>query len=282
MILRKSEKRFFLQVDKTLRTAAFSLIAIIIVALIAVFGTERFIPRPVDIEQTHPMPLWMQAHSLLLNMDYEYKTDIFLVVEGDDIDFPLNLIAGDWGIFVHRLKGFSKSFITATPTAELYHLIGDSDLYKWQKAWKLSPSEPTYTIFVKDEMEHLRQDFSLGVRPGMKLPDYFPPGLIEMIENGQVEKLACGAFYYISPEDIYIVHFVAPYPLSDEKGEILTRIVDRMKFGVGEKPKEEQVSADEGEKPDEDPTAQIEPDEPSENPDDTSPDDDGISPLPSF
>jgi hypothetical protein len=217
-------------VNRTLTAvvAVISLVIIVACILNALQKAKRSVQPPAAIET---VPEWTAAHSLLLNIDYQFKTDTFTVVEGDDLDYALNLVANDWSIHVHKLSGFARAFITGKPTGELYQLIGDSDIFKWQKALKLSPSEPTYTIFVKDDAEHLRQDFTLDVSPIIKLPSYFPQGLIEQIEAGKVSKLALGNFYYISPNDIFMIHFVAPYPLGD-RDAVLVETMNKMKLNL--------------------------------------------------
>ncbi len=179
-------------------------------------------------------PEWTRASSLLLDIDYEFKTDTFNVIEGDSYDYQLNLIALDWGIYIHRIKGFAKAFIIGKPSAELYQLLGDSDIFKWQKAWKITTSEPVYSIYKKDDAEHLRQDYSFDVSKNTRVPDYFPPGLSADIASGSITKVAAGNFYYVSSDDIYMVHFISPYPLG-ERDTIIVETINRIKFNISSK-----------------------------------------------
>jgi hypothetical protein len=212
------------------------LVVIVMLGIILSCGYVLMLRYKKDASQVEaklPPPEWTRASSLLLDIDYEFKTDTFVILEGDTYDYQLNMIGKDWGIYIHRLKGFAKAFITGKPTTELYQLIGDSDLYKWQQAWNLTPSEPIYSIYKKDDHEHLRQDFSVDVTQSTDIPDYFPPGLTENIKSGEVVKIAGGTFYYISSSDIYMVHYIAPYPLGD-KDRIIVETVNRLKFNAGQ------------------------------------------------
>lgn len=213
-------------------TTVVALFLIAVIVVLVLNAIQRALPKktvqPVAVET---VPEWTSAHSLLLNIDYQFKTDALTVVEGDDLDYSLNLIADDWSMHVHKLAGFARAFITGKPSGELYQLIGDSDLFRWQQAWGLTTSEPTYTIYIKDEAEHLRQDFTLDVSPASKLPSYFPKGLSEQIAAGKVSKLAIGNFYYISAADIFMIHFVSPYPLGD-RDDILVETVKRMTLNL--------------------------------------------------
>lgn len=189
--------------------------------------------RNASLSQTQqPPPEWTRASSLLLDIDYEFKTDTFNVIEGDSYDYQLNLLAKDWGIYIHRIKGFAKAFIIGKPSAELYQLLGDSDIFKWQKAWKIATSEPVYSIYKKDDSEHLRQDYSFDVSKNTQIPDYFPPGLTADVSSGSITKVAAGNFYYISSDDIYVIHFISPYPLG-ERDTIIVETINRIKFIKG-------------------------------------------------
>ncbi len=256
------------------------LAAIVIVAAYIVFGLASRIGKKPEIARPAQTGEWARAHSLLLNMDYEFRPDTFVVVEGPDLDYKLSMVSPDWGIFVTSLKGFAKAFIYAQkPSAEFYRLLGDSDLYKWEQAHKLTASEPAYKIFQKDGADHLRQDYTFDVKANTPLPGYFPVELVKSVKDGKITKIAGGAFYYVSPEDVYIVHFIAPFPVPDGVYSLLEETVARMKFGVGTKPREQ--SGDGGE-----PSANPEPVNPAEAP--ASPPDPpadsggggGVTPLP--
>jgi len=212
-------------------------------------------PRPKTAKAPATPPAWQNAHSMLLSLDYAFRKDYFAVTEGENLDYPLNIVATDTGIYVNRIAGFAKAFIFGDkPTAELYRLVGDSDIFKWQKATGLTPSDPVYTIYTKDGNEHIRQDFTVAVTPGSKLPEYFPPKLKESVKSGALNQIACGNFYYISASDIYMVHFVAPAPLDQKTDSLLKEMIEKMKFGAStpdeDKAREEEAnkkSPDEGE-----------------------------------
>lgn len=189
----------------------------------------------------NPLPVWQPAHSFGLDLDYEFKTDVMSSIDDDDADYQLSLVASDWGIYIHRLKGFAKAFIfQETPSAELYRLLGDSDVFKWNKRHKLIVSEPTYSIYTKDGDEHLRQDFTIEVTAETEIPEYFPEGLKEPAGDGsETRQIAAGNYYYITKEDIYMVHFLAPAPLSEKTNEIIGEVIEKMTFGAGQEPEEE-------------------------------------------
>lgn len=200
-------------------------------------------PRGTKLVAPHARPAWQTVHSILLSLDYSFRRDLMSVTEGQNLDYPLNIAGTDTGIYINRIAGFAGAFIFSDkPTAELYRLFGDSDLYKWQKSTKLTPSDPAYSIYTKDGREHIRQDYTIAVTPKSKLPDYFPAGLKNEVESGKLALIACGNFYFISAEDIYTVHFVAPAPLSKETDAMLKDMVERMKFSMGEP----EVNKDEG------------------------------------
>lgn len=216
------------------KTSLILLFAIIAVAFVIVFGIINRVRKSPAITRPAETGEWVHAHNLLLNIDYEFRPDTFVVVEGADLDYKLSLVSPDWGIFVSSLKGFAKAFIfTDRPNAEFYRLIGDSDLYKWEQAHKLTASEPAYSLYQKDGKDHLRQDYTFDVKKDTRLPDYFPVELVSGVKEGRITKIAGGAYYYISPDDVYIVHFIAPFPVADGIYSIIDETVARMQFGIG-------------------------------------------------
>ncbi|MEP0815456.1 MAG: hypothetical protein HRF49_12455 [bacterium] len=229
--------------SRKLAAPLIALAVVTAVVLVGAFAAKSIFPPRIENGIEMQKPIWQPAHSLLLQMDFEYKTDVFSVTEDISGDYPLSILAVDFGIYVHRIGGFAKSFIFGgTHSSEFYRLIGDSDLYKWQKSHKLEPSEPKYKIYVKDDAEHLKQEFSIRFKNGAKVPAYFPQGLKDKIASGQTTVVEAGNYYYISAEDIYMVHWVGPSPLPEETRALIDELVSRMKFGVGESQTSEEQS----------------------------------------